>query len=209
MVTATAALNCNVLVLNKHYMAIRVINVRRAFALLLRELAEVISVEDGRYLNYNFESWCELSELRKSFEPDEHDWIRTVRLTIAVPRIIRLLFYDRLPRRDVKLNRRNVYARDHNRCQYCGRRFSTQELSIDHVIPRSRGGKTEWTNVVCACVDCNVKKGNRTPAEAGLKLIRQPFKPRRNPTITISLSDGRYASWKQFLDHAYWSVELK
>jgi len=198
-----------VLVLNKHFMAIRVVNVRRAFSLLFRELAEVIHVEDGQYLSYDFESWREISELHREFEPERHDWVSTVRFSVAVPRIIRLLLYDRLPRQDVTFNRRNIYARDGNRCQYCGRRFPTSELSIDHVVPRSRGGQMTWENVVCACLRCNVKKGGRTPTEAGMHMITKPRKPRRSPVINLKLSHAKYRSWKQFLDHAYWTVELK
>ena len=81
-------------------------------------------------------------------------------------------------------------------------------LTTDHVIPRSRGGTSNWGNLVCACVKCNVKKGGRTPDEAHLSLIRPPVKPRRNPVVSIKLSDHRYRSWKQFLDAAYWDVEL-
>lgn len=197
------------LVLNKHYMAIRVVNVRRAISLVFRDLAEVIHVEDGQYLSYDFETWCEVSELKQRFEPSEHDWLHTVRFQVAVPRIVRLLIYDRLPRQDVKFNRRNIYARDHNRCQYCGKRFSTSDLSLDHVMPRSRGGKNSWENIVCCCLKCNVRKGGRTPVEASMHLITEPRKPRRNPVININLGSTKYHSWKQFLDHAYWNVELK
>jgi 5-methylcytosine-specific restriction endonuclease McrA len=198
-----------VLVLNRHYMAIRVVNVRRAFSLLFRELAEVVHIEDGQYLSYDFESWREISELKRRFEPDGHDWIRTVRFELAVPRIIRLLIYDRLPRQEVKFNRRNIYARDGNRCQYCGKKFPTTELSIDHIVPRSQGGKTVWENVVCACLRCNIKKGGRTPEQARMTLIAQPKKPRRSPVINVKLGSSKYRCWQQFLDHAYWSVELK
>jgi len=204
-----SGLDCNVLVLNKHYMAIRIIGARRAFSLLFRELAEVVSVEKDKYSNYDFQSWCELSQLKRHFEPDGHDWVSTVNFYIAVPRIIRLLFYDRLPRTEVKLNRRNIFARDKNKCQYCGKRQPTSELSLDHVIPRSMGGKTAWENIVCACASCNVKKGGRTPKLAGMTLIQKPIKPKHNPLVHIHLSHQRYHSWKQFLDHAYWSVELK
>jgi 5-methylcytosine-specific restriction endonuclease McrA len=205
----TTGINCNVLVLNRHYLAVRVVGVKRAFSLLFRELAEVIHVEDGKYTSYDFSEWCELSELAREFEPDAHDWIRTVRFDIAVPRIIRLAIYDRLPQQSVKFNRRNIYARDGNHCQYCGRKYPTTDLSLDHVIPRSLGGKTSWENIVCACLQCNIRKGGRTPEMAGLHLIAPPKKPRRNPVLTVKLADGRYASWKAFLDNAYWSVELK
>ncbi|MGD2093925.1 MAG: HNH endonuclease [Phycisphaerales bacterium] len=204
-----SGLGCNVLVLNKHYMAIRIIGAKRAFSLLCRDLAEVVSLEDSGYSNYDFQSWCELSQLRRDFEPDGHDWVSTVNFHIAVPRIIRLLFFDRLPRNEVKFNRRNIFARDKNKCQYCGKRFPTSELSLDHVIPRSMGGKATWANIVCACPACNVKKGGRTPKHARMKLIKKPIKPRRNPLIHVHLGHERYRSWKQFLDHAYWSVELK
>jgi len=204
-----SGLDCNVLVLNKHYMAIRIVGARRAFSLLFREIAEVVSWEEGSYLNYDFESWCEVSEFKRRFEPDGHDWVSTVNFHIAVPRIIRLLFYDRLPRSEVKLNRRNIFARDKNRCQYCGKKYPTSELSLDHIIPRSMGGESVWVNMVCACANCNVKKGGRTPRQAGMKLIQKPVKPKHNPLIHIHLGYQRYHSWKQFLDNAYWSVELK
>lgn len=202
------ALDCRVLVLNKHYMALRIIDARRAFSLLFKQQAEVISCEEGSYFNYDFNSWQQLSELRDSFEPATHDWVSTVNFDIAVPRIIRLLFYDRLPRKPVKLNRRNIYARDRNHCQYCGKRFPLSELSIDHVVPRTLGGKLTWDNVVCACTRCNAKKGGRTPHQANMTLITKPVMPRRNPTIHVHLAHQRYSSWKQFLDNAYWSVEL-
>ena len=202
-------LNAKVLVLNKLYVAVRVISAKHAFTLLAREAAEVIHADEGTYANYDFESWTEVSELRREFEPDKHDWVRTVRFEIAVPRIIRLLGYDRLPSQGVKLNRRNLFARDRNRCQYCGNLFPTSELSIDHVVPRSQGGPDTWENLVCACVRCNARKGGRTPAQARMTLVNKPVRPRRNPLITLKLGNEKYASWKAFLDEAYWTVELR
>ena len=203
------SLDAKVLVLNKMFVAVRVISAKRAFSLLCRDIAEVIHVENGRYVNYDFDSWAELSQLQKSFEPDKHDWVRTVRIEIAVPRIIRLLGYDRLPAQIVKLNRRNLFARDRNMCQYCGKHFSTAELSIDHVLPRAQGGGDSWENLVCACIKCNARKGGRTPEEAAMHMIRKPVRPKRNPLISIRLGQDRYSSWKAFLDDAYWNVELK
>ena len=203
------------LLLNAHYMAVCVVSVRRAFTLLFKRdlldqpVAEVVSVEDGQYISYDFDDWTELSAYRREFEPNEHDWIRTVRFDLAVPRIIRVLTFAKLPRQDVKFNRRNLFARDRNICQYCGKRFSSSELSLDHVVPRSLGGQSTWTNIVCACVRCNVRKGGRTPEQASVKLIKTPIKPRRNPVVSVTLADRRYSSWKQFLDRAYWDVELK
>ncbi|MHC4064159.1 MAG: HNH endonuclease [Planctomycetota bacterium] len=201
--------------LNAHYVALRVIGARRAFSLLFKQdlqdqpLAEVVSLEDGRYVSYDFDDWRELSEFRREFEPEKHDWVRTVRFHIAVPRIIRVLAFNKLPRQEVKLNRRNIYARDQSLCQYCGKRFKPSELSLDHVVPRSRGGTNAWDNMVCCCVRCNVRKGGRTPQEAGMRLIAPPVKPRVSPVVNMSLSKSKYSSWQQFLDHAYWNVELK
>jgi 5-methylcytosine-specific restriction endonuclease McrA len=208
------ALNANVLVLNKFYQAIRVINVRRAFSMLCKELAEVIHIEEdaagkSKWHNLNFDDWRDLSALKAEYEPDDFEFIHTVRFQIAVPRIIRLLGYEKLPRQDVKFNRRNIYARDGSKCQYCGKKFSTTELSLDHVLPKSQGGKSSWENIVCSCIKCNVKKGGRTPEQAHMHLITKPVKPKRSPVINIRLADERYWSWKQFLDNAYWTVELK
>jgi len=208
--SATGALSSSVLVLNRYYMAVHVINVRRALGLLFRELAEVIHLEEGSYANYNFESWREISALRAAMKESQHDdWIRAVNFELQAPRVIRLLSYDRVPRQSLRFNRRNLFARDGNQCQYCGKHFPTSELSLDHVMPRSRNGDTSWENVVCACVACNVRKGGRTPHEAHMKLIRPPVKPKRSPLLSVKLDNPKYESWKTFVDTAYWTVDLK
>jgi 5-methylcytosine-specific restriction endonuclease McrA len=208
MSTLACGLDAKVLVLNRVYAAVRIVDARRAFTLLVKDLAEVISVESGTFVNYSFHSWTDAAEFQREHENDQHDWIRTARLSIAVPKVIRLLGYDRFPREHVKLNRRNIYARDGSRCQYCGKHFSTRELTLDHVLPRVQGGENSWTNLVCACVRCNARKGGRTPLEAGMRLLRTPVKPKRNPAISLRLGSPRYQSWKAFLDEAYWTVEL-
>ena len=204
-----SSLDSNVLVLNKHYAAVRVVSARRALTLLFKGIADVVALEDEQYASYDFDSWRALSEYRSKFQRDHHEWVQCIKFELAIPRIVRLLFYDRLPRQGVKFNRRNIFARDRNRCQYCGKRFSTSELSLDHVLPRSQGGEANWTNIVCCCVKCNVKKGGRTPDEANMKLITKPVKPARSPVVTLRLNSQKYASWKQFLDTAYWNVELR
>jgi 5-methylcytosine-specific restriction endonuclease McrA len=206
---AAGALDMSVLVLNRLYMAIHIVSARRAFTLLCKEMAEVVSIEDGQWCSYDFESWREVSEFRTAFKEPDQDWIRTFRFEIQVPRIIRLLTYDRAPRSTVKFNRRNIFARDENRCQYCGCKYPTSELSLDHVVPRSQGGPTSWENIVCACVSCNVKKGGRTPDQAHLKLVKRPVKPKTSPLVTVKLGSVKYQSWRAFLDNAYWTVELK
>jgi 5-methylcytosine-specific restriction endonuclease McrA len=206
--TAGHCLDARVLVLNKSYMAVHVVSVRRAFCLLFKDLAEVITVDDGRYMSFDFASWREVSLARTRYRHLDDDFIRTVHFEIQVPRIIRLVDYDRLPRQRVKFNRRNLFARDGNRCQYCGKKFATGRLSLDHVVPRSQGGPATWDNIVCACLRCNVKKGGRTPREAGMKLIRTPIEPKTSPVLSLTLSNRKYKSWKAFLDAAYLSVEL-
>lgn len=205
-----SALECSVLVLNKLFMAVHIISVRRAFCLLCKDLAEVIHLEDGSFSSYNFESWREISEFRAQFfAEDDDDWIRTPTDQIQVPRVIRLLSYEKLPTHTVKFNRRNIFARDNNQCQYCGKKFPTTELSLDHVIPRSQNGHSSWDNIVCACVSCNVRKGGRTPQQAHMRLIRKPEKPKRSPLLNLKLTHRKYQSWKTFLDTAYWNVELR
>jgi 5-methylcytosine-specific restriction endonuclease McrA len=205
----SSALDASVLVLNKLFMAVHVISVRRAFILLCKDLAEVVTEEDGQFLTYDFASWREVSEFRRNFVSEDDDWIHTATTQIQVPRVIRLTSYEKLPKQTVKFNRRNIFARDHNQCQYCGKRFPTSELSLDHVQPRSQGGLSTWDNIVCACVECNVRKGGRTPKQAHMSLIRKPEKPKRSPQLNLKLTHRKYHSWNTFLDSAYWSVELK
>lgn len=202
------SLNANVLVLNRFYAAVHVVSAKRAFLLLYRELAEVIHVEDGRFMNYDFGSWCEISEFRSSEKQDHEDWVRTVRFEIQVPRVVRLHHYDKIPKKTLRFNRRNLFARDDNRCQYCGNSLPSSQLSFDHVIPRSRGGQTSWENVVCACVTCNTKKGGRTPQEARMKLMTQPAKPRHSPLVTTRMNSPKYDIWKTFLTGSTSTVDV-
>lgn len=205
----SSCLSLNVLVLNRSFVAVHVTNVRRAITLLFRQLAEVVHIEDGRFAAHSLESWRELSELRASFRAPGEDWVRGVGYELQAPRVIRLMTCDRGPRQGVRFNRRNVFARDGNQCQYCGKAFPMSELSLDHVVPRSRGGISSWENIVCACVACNVRKGGRTPHEAQMQLIRQPVKPRRSPLLSIKLGNPKYESWRSFVDSAYWNVDLR
>ncbi len=204
-----SGLNAHVLVLNRLWMPVHVTSARRAFSLLVRDMAEAIHVDDGSYQGHDFSSWSELSAIREQFETHRYDWVQTVRMTVAVPKVIRLLGYDSMPKQDVKLNRRNIFARDRSVCQYCGKKFATSELSLDHVKPRSQGGISSWTNLVCCCIECNTQKGGRTPEQAHMKLRRPPVKPKRNPVISLRLGTDKYACWQAFLDDVYWSVELR
>ena len=206
------ALSSNVLKLNKNYSPVGIISVKEAFTKLFSEAAEVITIEDGTYATYDFSSWAEMSDLQCEFnEYGEHDeWINTSSLTIKVPRIIRLTHFDKVPRHGIKLNRRNIYGRDDNRCQYCGKPFSTQELTIDHVVPKCQGGTNKWTNLVCCCVKCNRKKGGRTPEQSRMHLVKKPVKPLFSPTITVKIGKHpKYRDWTHFISERYWLTELQ
>jgi len=201
-------LRSSVLVLNRFYMAVHVVTARRALVLLYRELAEVIDLEEGRYANYDFDTWCALSDMRAGEKSAHDDWIRTVNAEIQIPRVIRLHTYDQVPRYAVRFNRRNLFARDGNCCQYCGDSYPPNQLSFDHVVPRSRGGETNWENVVCACLKCNTKKGSRTPQEARMRLMRQPRKPKQSPLFANRIRNPKYEAWRSFLAASHTAVEV-
>lgn len=194
----TGMLDSEVLVLNRVFQALRVTTARNALSLFYKGHAKAVLPD---YSTYEWEHWCDIPAQPKD------DVVLTPSRAILVPRVILLKNYDRLPRREVKFSRHNIYLRDGNRCQYCGGRYASSELSLDHVLPLSRGGVSSWENVVCACLTCNVKKGNRTPAEAGIRLIAPPERPRWNPVGQFTRARW-HASWRNFLDVAYWNVEL-
>ena len=154
----SAVLCAPVLALNRHFAPLRVVDVKRAMSLLVTGAAEVVDVEDRHFYTYDFRSWRELSELKAELEREKYDWLGLVKGELAVPNVIRLTHFNPYHRTRVPLSRRNIYLRDRNICQYCGRKFPTSELSLDHVFPRSRGGGSTWTNLVCACTDCNSRK---------------------------------------------------
>lgn len=197
-----SVLDTNVLVLNRFFMAIRVINVRRTFTLLYRDCAEVIDTENGQYMSYDFDSWCELSQMTSVEKQPGEDYIQAVSFELRVPRIVRLIRFDKMPVQTVRFNRKNLFARDDHTCQYCGKSEPVHKLSLDHVIPRSLGGPTTWENIVCCCLRCNSRKGGRTPKEARMALLSRPMKPRVNPLLIQSMEDPRYECWKTFLPAA-------
>ena len=197
----------SVLVLNRNYTALRVISARRAFVLFCKGYAEAIDCRNEEFNTYDFARWIEYSAKRRE-QPDPTDaWVRTPRLELLVPRIVRLIRYDKVPRREVRFSRRNIILRDENRCQYCGKRLPSSQLSLDHVQPRSRGGKSTWTNVVAACTPCNTRKGGRFPNEAAMALRKAPSVPTRHPLIAEKVRSEAYRAWKHFLSDADPGVE--
>lgn len=182
-------LNSAVLVLNRSYLPIHVTTVRRAFSLIYQGSAVAVN---GQYETFDFDSWSRV-------EASSDDGVGTTSGRIRVPRVIVLRSYDRVPRRHVRYSRLNIFARDGYTCQYCGRRPHRSGLNLDHVIPRALGGRTTWENVVCCCIECNRRKGGRTPAQARLKLAKRPAKPRWTPMLTHIGSRIRYEEWRPFL----------
>ncbi|HEY1852701.1 MAG TPA: HNH endonuclease [Candidatus Binataceae bacterium] len=195
-------LNSKVLVLNRSYLPVHVTSVKRAFALLYQGVARAV---DEQYRIFDFDSWRELAI------ENHHERVGVIGGFIRVPRVLLLTAYERVPKRHVRFSRFNIYARDNNTCQYCGKRLPRTELNLDHVVPRSRGGMSTWENVVCSCHSCNRRKGGRTPDEAGMPLVKRPLRPQWTPFSTEMFSLRRYREWMPFLttvDTAYWNTEL-
>jgi len=196
-------LDSSVLVLNRVYQPMHVTSVRRAVSLLYQGVARAL---DAEFRLLDFESWASLAAAV------HEEAIHTPTRAIRVPRVIVLEAPPHLPRQRVRFSRLNVYARDESTCQYCGRRLPRSELNLDHVVPRSRGGATQWENVVCSCVACNLRKGGRTPDEAGMRLLRVPARPRWTAVFRTAARRAIYQEWRPFLglvDSAYWNVELR
>lgn len=199
---STYALDGRTLVLNKSWAAISTTSVRNALGLVYRDVARAVCTET--FTPHDFESWAELSRARDG----NGEFVHTVSLRIRVPEVVVLRQYAGFPRRTVAFSRRNLYRRDGFTCQYCGAQPGTELLSIDHVTPRSRGGRSTWENCVLSCLDCNKRKANRTLDEAGLRPARKPFRPRGGPAFEISLGTRR-ASWERFVSERYWNIELE
>lgn len=169
------------LLLNASYEPLRIISWKKAITLLFAGKVEVI---------------------------DEYDReVHSVTFAIRLPSICRLVKYARVKHRNrVKFSRANIYARDNYKCQYCGKRAPTEDLTFDHVVPVAKGGEKVWTNIVTACFRCNHRKGGRTPEQAGMMLIRPPVQPKWLPAYHVTFRmDSPPASWRDYL---YWTVEL-
>lgn len=197
-------LDRQVLVLNRLWQAINVCSVRRAFTLLCAGHAQVVHADEANnFFTHDFESWQSFST-----SAPEPEMVHTISFKVRVPRVIVLMLFDRMPRKEVKFTRHNIFERDKNTCQYCGKTFDRRDLNLDHVLPRDKGGLTTWENIVCSCIPCNTKKSNRLPHQVGMKLIRKPERPKWRPFVHITFDRQLHQSWRHFIDLAYWNVEL-
>lgn len=186
-----------ILVLNRLWQPVNIIGVLRAMSLLFRGRASAIHADASGHRVLCAEEWIKFS---LEAPPPATESIRSPHLLLRVPRVLLLGAYDRVPRREIRFSRRNVYLRDQNTCQYCGRIFREEELNLDHVVPRDTGGKSNWENIVTACVRCNSRKANRLPEQAGMSLRRVPAKPKWRLVVASSLSAEEVEAWKEFLE---------
>lgn len=175
-----SAVDAQTLVLNQGYEPVGVVPWTQAITLLFQSKAEVVEEYDGE--------------------------VRSQLLVIKIPAVIRLLNRIRRHKKPVKFSRVNIYGRDNYQCQYCGVRKKIGELTYDHVIPRSQGGKTTWTNIVSACNSCNSNKAGRTPEQAKMRLLKKPVQPTEMPALVIAVSrENAPAAWRDYL---WWTGEL-
>jgi len=188
---------CRVLVLNRNWQAVNVVGLRRAFSLLWADHARVINTRSGDFAPLDAADWIRFSEETGPHAEDEV--VHTVRLRILIPKVLLLRSFDRLPLSEIKFNRENIFIRDNYTCQYTGKRCRASDLTLDHVIPRERGGRTSWENIVTCRRDINSLKANRLPHEAGLKLIRKPGKPKLRPFSAIVARSVIDREWRHFL----------
>ena len=191
-------INRPTLVLNRNWQPVNVASVARALTMLWNETARVVDPAD--YQTYDWQDWMKLRPA------DGELFIQAVRFRLRVPEVVTLTGYDEMPAAAVTFSRRNIHKRDHYTCQYCSVQPGSEELTIDHVQPRSRGGTSTWENCVLACLECNKRKADRTPTEAHMPLRKTPVRPTWRPLY--ARHDERIESWSKFRSEAYWTVEL-
>ena len=195
----TAVLERPTLVLNRNWQAVGVAPVARSLVKVWNETARIVDPNDSQ--QYSWTDWAEVVP-----EGDEAV-IRTRTLRLRVPEVIILTNSHRLPTNAVTFSRRNIFRRDRFACQYCGKQPGSEELTIDHVLPRAQGGTSTWENCVLACVECNAHKADRTPDQARMSLRQKPVRPVWKPWYASQ--QMQIDSWSRFVSDSYWSVQLE
>lgn len=184
------------LCLNKSWYPIHIVSWKRAVSLLYQGSVRSLDMD---FIAYDWADWLEYTNLPE-FDTTYYNYIHSSHLTVAVPDLIVLKDYNKLPMRDVKCTRENIFSRDGHKCAYCGKQFKRAELTLDHIIPRSHGGKNGWINCISACKACNHKKADRTPKEAGMPLKFQPTEPRWTDSFhKITKNPNIRPNWMKFL----------
>lgn len=185
-----------VLVLNKNWQAINVKSPQDAFCMLATGAATGLDIDEaGNMTPITWDRWLSL-EVRSS-----DNFIKTVRGSIRIPTVIILCRYNQVPKKRPKFSNKAIWERDQGICQYTGKKLKPGEGNIDHIVPKHKGGQTNWTNCVLSCSKINAKKANRTPEEVGLKLLRQPFVPKELPTTLYIKNTYKIPEWNYFLQH--------
>ena len=193
-----------VLVLNKSWLPVNTISVEKAINMLFscyangEPKAKIIEAE-----NFSQLTWSDWSKLRPK---EGEDYIAGANYFLKVPEVILLTRYNKLPKTKANFSRKEIFKRDNYTCQVCSKKVDGFTGSIDHLIPKSRSGKTEWTNCCVMCVPCNGKKANRTLEEAGMKLLKIPIKPKLN---FFRNEIKPLKSWENFISEVYWNTELQ
>lgn len=193
---AMSSLDNPVLMLNRLWQPVHICGVKRAVGLLFLGHAQVVhSDEESGFASYDLDTWMAVSQDHTGAEV-----IHTVSHRFLAPAIIVLKRYDRLPKQEIRFSRQSIFERDHFTCQYCGKRFDSRDLNLDHVIPRDKGGQTTWENVVCSCISCNTRKANKLPAQARMFPLSEPKQPRWrpffDPRATMRIA---HSSWHPFI----------
>jgi len=185
-----------VLVLNRSWQAIHVKSPLEAMTMMYSDTATALDIRGEDYMvPLKWQDWIKLP-----VENESDDFIQTVRGNIKIPKVLVLCNYNKVPRKRPKFSPKAVWDRDEGTCQYTGRKLTPQEANIDHVIPRSRGGKTDWANCVLTHKEINSQKADRTPEEAGLKLIKKPQDPKELPSTFYIRNKHNVREWDLFLN---------
>lgn len=183
-----------VLVLNKNWQAIHVKSAADALSMMYTGTATGLDIQGtDNMVPYRWENWVSLPT-----DPNAN-YISTVRGKVKIPKIILLCNFNQVPKKRPKFSSKALWSRDNGTCQYTGQKLTPNEANIDHVLPRSKGGRTTWTNCVITHKVINHKKGNKTPEEAGLKLIREPYEPKAMPTAFYIKNHLNIPEWNIFL----------
>ena len=199
----SSSLEHPVLVLNRLWQPVHTCSVRRALKLLCLGHAQVVQTEgEARYQTHDIASWIVHSAGKIG-----EDIIHSVSIALRIPKIIVLSIYDRLPRKEVKFTRANVFLRDKFTCQYCIKTLPEKELNLDHIIPRARGGKTTWENIVTSCVKCNTVKANKLLQQTGMRLLKPPTEPRWRPYYGLKNKKDE-KSWLEFIHPGRHQVKM-
>jgi len=213
----TAVLNSRVLVLNTSWIPIDVTTVYEAICMAVKERCRF--VDPDTYACYDFEEWVVTWEDAIQHARVSMPSLSSPSVTVRIPTVVALTDYSGFAtgkcRGRPKFSRRNIYLRDHNMCQYCGKKLRTDQLNLDHVVPKSQGGEMTWENIVLSCIPCNDKKKNRTPEKAGMRLISRPRAPKpgelKRPfgeCLRRKLGRNIPSNWEAFVDKMYWDVGL-